>query len=55
LTRFFPVNAVITGLWMCLWFQALPLTTLYPLQIRVRTTSEHGFDEDLKPVSDGDA
>ena len=44
---------VTTGPWGYLWLQLLPLMTLYPVQIRIRSAAEHGMDVG-RPETPGD-
>jgi fatty acid desaturase len=39
------------GLWAYLLLHVLPIMTLYPLQIRVRSIAEHGFEVGYQPTS----
>ncbi len=36
-----------------LWLWVLPITTLYPAQIRLRSTVEHSFDVGYRPAASG--
>jgi fatty acid desaturase len=43
------------GRWAYLLLHVLPIMTLYPLQIRVRSIAEHGFEAGYEPSSAADA
>jgi len=49
----FGLFAFTAGPWFYLWLHVLPAMTLYPAQIRLRSTVEHSFAEDWPPSPDG--
>jgi fatty acid desaturase len=42
--------ALTAGPWFYLWLHVLPVMTLYPAQIRLRSTAEHSFADDWRPA-----
>jgi fatty acid desaturase len=49
------VFTVAGGPWVYLLLHVLPIMTLYPLQIRVRSIAEHGFEAGYHPTSPQEA
>jgi fatty acid desaturase len=49
------VFTVAGGAWVYLLLHILPIMTLYPLQIRVRSIAEHGFEAGYHPTSPQEA
>ena len=49
------VYTVAGGPWAYLLLHILPIMTLYPLQIRVRSIAEHGFEAGYQPTSPQEA
>ena len=51
----FGVFTVTGGWWAYVLLHVLPIMTLYPLQIRVRSIAEHGFEAGYEPTSEADS
>jgi fatty acid desaturase len=49
------IYTVTGGPWAYLLLHILPIMTLYPLQIRVRSIAEHGFEAGYRPTSPQEA
>src|SRR5512144_1587446 len=49
------IYTVAGGPWAYLLLHVLPIMTLYPLQIRVRSIAEHGFEAGYQPTSPQEA
>jgi fatty acid desaturase len=49
------IYTVAGGPWAYLLLHILPIMTLYPLQIRVRSIAEHGFEVGYQPTSPQEA
>ncbi|TRZ98315.1 MAG: hypothetical protein D4R81_10890 [Nitrospiraceae bacterium] len=47
----FLIFAATAGPWFYLWLHVLPIVTLYPAQIRVRSMVEHGFAAEEGPIN----